>query len=112
MCGGWSRAACARGFLDATDLADLLVQAGLPFRDAHERVGLCVRAALELGCELPELPAEKRAELLPELDVDLGEALSVEAVLARRDVLGGTAPEQVRAQVAAWKERLMAWPTS
>ena len=106
------RAACARGFLDATDLADLLVQAGVPFRDAHERVGACVRAALELGCELPELPAERRAELLSELDVDLAEALSVEAVLARRDVLGGTAPEQVRAQVAAWKERLMAWPTS
>ena len=106
------RAACARGFLDATDLADLLVAAGVPFRDAHARVGVCVRAALELGCELSELPAERRAELLPELDVDLAEALSVEAVLARRDVLGGTSPAQVSAQVATWKERLELWPTS
>ena len=104
------RAACAKGFLDATDLADLLVQAGVPFRDAHERVGLCVRAALEQGCELSELTADKRAELLPEIEVDLAEALSVEAVLARRDVVGGTAPEQVAAQVAAWKERLDVWP--
>lgn len=104
-------AACKVGFLDATDLADLLVAAGLPFRDAHERVGRCVRAALEDGCELSELGEARRSELLPELDVDLARELSVEAVLARRDVVGGTAPERVAAEVSRWKERLEAWPS-
>ena len=108
------RAACGEGFLDATDLADLLVRAGVPFRDAHERVGRAVRAALEEGCELAELPAGHRRELLPELEggTDLALELSVDAVLARRDVVGGTAPGRVRAEVARWKERIEAWTKS
>jgi argininosuccinate lyase len=106
------RAACSKGFLDATDLADLLVRAGVPFRDAHERVGVGVRAALEAGCELTDLPAAKCAQLFPELTGDLTAALSVETVLARRDTLGGTSPSRVRAEVASWRERLAAWPKS
>jgi argininosuccinate lyase len=105
------RAACARGFLDATDLADLLVRAGLPFRDAHERVGRAVRAATELGCELSGLPAERQRELFPELDTDLAEALSTDAVLARRDTIGGTSPARVAAEVERWGERLATWPS-
>jgi len=103
------RASCGKGFLDATDLADLLVGAGVPFRDAHERVGGAVREAQEAGCELAELPAARRKELFPELTADLAEALSPEAVIARRDVLGGTAPRRVQAEVKRWKERLEAW---
>jgi len=105
-------AACRRGFLDATDLADLLVAAGVPFRDAHERVGRAVRAALEDGCELTGLSPARRAELLPELRERWEDELSVAAILARRDVVGGTAPARVRAEVQRWKERLEAWNRS
>ncbi|MEC8493866.1 MAG: hypothetical protein VXZ39_03015, partial [Planctomycetota bacterium] len=102
-----ARAANAEGFLDATDLADLLCERGVPFRDAHERVGVTVERALADGVTLTELSDAARAELLPELDrVDLAAALSVDRILSRRDVLGGTAPDQVRAEVARWRTRL------
>ncbi len=102
-----------RGFANATDLADLLVRRGIPFRDAHERAGRVVRAALDAGVELDALPDSVRERLLPELS-SLGakswaNELSVEAVLARRSSLGGTAPDQVKSQVEAWKERLRTW---
>ena len=87
------------------------LRASVPFRDAHERVGAAVRECLELGCELSELPAERREALFPELEGELSDALSVGAVLARRDVIGGTAPRRVRAEVQGWKERLDAWPS-
>lgn len=93
------RSAAATGQLNATDLADLLVRAKVPFRDAHERVGQLVRSAIEHGCEIEDLPADLLATRLPELKGDLRGQLRVEAVLARRDVFGGTAPERVRAAV-------------
>lgn len=109
-------AACAAasqaGYLDATDVADLLVKAGVPFRDAHERVGQAVRAGLELDVELRDLPEDVASDLFSELGAGWRDALAVPEVLARRDVLGGTAPAQVHAQVAAWKEGLAAWQTS
>ena len=103
------RAACETGFLDATDLAELLVAQGVAFRDAHERVGAAVREALEAGVELRGLPADRRRALFPELGRDLSEALSLESLLARRNAIGGTAPERVRAELADWKERLESW---
>ena len=99
-------AAAERGHLNATDLADLLVRAGVPFRTAHERAGSAVRRALDHGCEVEHLPAADRAELLPELGDDLPALLSVRAVLDRRDVTGGTAPARVAAEVARWRDLL------
>lgn len=99
-------AAAARGYQNATDLADLLVLAGVPFRTAHERSGQAVRRALELGVELEQLPAEERAALCPELDGDWAVLLSVEAVLDRRSATGGTAPVRVREQVDRWRSLL------
>ncbi len=107
------RAAASRGHLNATDLADLLVKAGVPFRDAHEKAGRAVRAALEARVALEDLAEEKRAELLPELRAfsreEFRNELSLDSVLARRDSIGGTSPERVRAEVRAWKEKLEAW---
>ncbi len=95
--------------MNATDLADLLVRTRVPFRTAHERAGAVVRAALQHGCEIQALPKSLIADLLPELDgLDLARELSVDAVLARRDVLGGTAPECVKAEVERWKEAFVA----
>jgi argininosuccinate lyase len=98
-----------RGYLNATDLADLLVAAGVPFRDAHEQVGRAVNRAVELGCELQDLPAAEQKKLLPQLLGDLKTPLAAAAVLARRDVLGGTAPGRVRAEVARWQRELENW---
>ena len=102
------REAAGQGFLNATDVADLLVRAGVPFRDAHERVGVAVRKAIEHGCELEALPPEVLSELLPELGEDPGRQLTVGAVLARRDVTGGTAPDRVRETIQHWRELIEA----
>jgi argininosuccinate lyase len=97
---------CARGYLNATDLADLLVHAGVPFRTAHERAGRAVRRALELGVELENLPADERRTLLPELQADFAPLLATGAVLARRAVIGGTAPARVRDEARRWRRAL------
>jgi len=102
-------AAAGRGYLNATDLADLLVREGVPFRDAHALAGAAVNRAVERGVELHELNAEDQQELLPQLDEDLAESLSVAAVLARRDVVGGTAPARVRAEVERWRIQIAEW---
>jgi argininosuccinate lyase len=103
------REAASKGYLNATDLADLLVQQGLPFRDAHERAGRAVRAAIELGVEIEHLPAKERDALLPELDeVDLERELSVEVVLMKRKAIGGTWPDRVLAEAKRWKQELAA----
>jgi argininosuccinate lyase len=112
----FDRARCAeqaeRGYLNATDLADLLVGSGVPFRDAHTVVGRTVDRAVELGVELQDLPAAEQQRLLPQLRVDLREALAARAVLARRDVVGGTAPARVRDEVQRWRQRLAEWRTA
>ncbi len=109
----FQRAACeaaaSSGYLNATDLADLLVAAGVPFRDAHERTGLCVREALALGLELENLPDELCKQLLPELGSAWKRELSVERVLNRRRCIGGTAPKRVRSEVGRWKKKLSKW---
>lgn len=101
-----------RGYLNATDLADLLVAAGLPFREAHGVVGAAVNRAVQLGVELQDLPATEQARLLPGLRADLREALAARTVLARRDVVGGTAPARVRDEIRRWQQQLAAWSGS
>ncbi|MCB9879700.1 MAG: argininosuccinate lyase [Planctomycetes bacterium] len=98
-----------RGFLNATDLADLLVQAGVPFREAHGTAGAAVNRAVELGCELQDLPHDEQRRLLPQLDVDLREELTAARVLARRDVVGGTAPHRVQKEAERWQIVLQEW---
>ncbi len=107
------REEASKGYLNATDLADLLVAKGTSFRDAHEKTGAAVRAAIEAGCELEDLPSARVKQLLPELSAlspaELKSALSVEACLARRKSIGGTAPTQVAAEIKSWKKELESW---
>ncbi|MCA8951896.1 MAG: argininosuccinate lyase [Planctomycetes bacterium] len=98
-----------RGYLNATDLADLLVEAGVAFRDAHEVVGRAVDRAVELGVELHELPDADWLALLPQLPNDRRQQLALEHVLARRSAIGGTAPVRVAAEVERWRGRLTEW---
>ena len=100
------RAAALRGYATATDLADYLVKKGLPFRDAHETVAHAVRAAVERGVDLAELPLQTLQGFHPAIEADVFEALSLEGSLNARNTLGGTAPAQVRAQLARHRARL------
>ncbi|MGI1662896.1 argininosuccinate lyase [Palleronia sp. KMU-117] len=101
------RAAAASGFSTATDLADWLVRAlGLPFREAHHVTGSLVALAEAKGCDLPELSlAEMQGVHSGITDAVFG-VLGVDNSVASRTSYGGTAPDQVRAQVARWREIL------
>ena len=100
-------AAAGAGFSTATDLADWLVRRlNLPFRDAHHVAGAAVKRAESLGLDLGALPIDELRKIEPRIDPDVYDVLSPGASAASRSSYGGTAPEQVRAQVAQWKERL------
>jgi argininosuccinate lyase len=100
-------AAAGAGFSTATDLADWLVRTlGVPFRDAHHVTGAAVKRAEALNCDLAELPLSELQALEPRIDASIYEVLTPAASVASRKSYGGTAPEQVRAQVARWKEIL------
>jgi argininosuccinate lyase len=99
--------AAASGFSTATDLADWLVRVlGLPFREAHHVTGALVKLAEEAGCDLPELTLAQMHAVEPRITGDVFSVLGVHASVASRTSQGGTAPDNVRAQVARWKELL------
>jgi argininosuccinate lyase len=98
--------AAARGYATATDLADYLVKKGLPFRDAHEVVAHAVKSAITQGVDLSALPLSVLQVFHPAIEADVFEVLSLSGSLNARGVLGGTAPAQVRAQVARHRARL------
>ncbi|WP_374590626.1 argininosuccinate lyase [Aquabacterium sp.] len=99
--------AAKRGYATATDLADYLVKKGLPFRDAHEVVAHAVKDAIAAGVDLSELPLAKLQTYNPAIEQDVFDVLSLRGSLNARNLLGGTAPAQVRAQVARHKARLL-----
>ena len=101
------RCAAATGFSTATDLADWLVRTrGVPFREAHHIVGSAVKAVEEAGCDLPELPIHIAQAIDTRLDTAALAALTIEASVASRTSLGGTAPTRVREQIAAMRSAL------
>jgi argininosuccinate lyase len=98
--------AALKGYATATDLADYLVKKGLPFRDAHETVAHAVKAAAAQQVDLSELPLPVLQGFNPKIEKDVYEVLSLRGSLNARDILGGTAPSQVRAQIAGHRARL------
>ena len=98
--------AALKGYATATDLADYLVKRGLPFRDAHEVVAHAVKFAVAQGLDLSQLPLETLQSFNPGIADDVFEVLSLRGSLNARNVLGGTAPAQVRAQIARHRVRL------
>jgi argininosuccinate lyase len=93
------RAAAAKGFSTATDLADYLVKKGLPFRDAHHAAGSAVAHAAKKNCDLSQLPLAELQRFAPQITADVMEHITLEASLRARNTYGGTAPEQVRAAI-------------
>ncbi|HXD41131.1 MAG TPA: argininosuccinate lyase [Ramlibacter sp.] len=98
--------AALKGYATATDLADYLVRKGVPFRDAHETVAQAVKAAIAQQVDLSELPLATLKQFSSAIEQDVYGVLSLRGSLNARDVLGGTAPAQVRAQIARHRQRL------
>ena len=99
--------AAGSGFSTATDLADWLVRVlGLPFREAHHVTGTLVAMAEGAGVDLPDLSLAQMQTVHPGITASIFEVLGVHNSVASRMSYGGTAPEQVRAQIARWKEIL------
>jgi argininosuccinate lyase len=98
--------AASKGYATATDLADYLVKKGLPFRDAHETVAHAVKTAQGLGVDLSALTLAQLQAFHPAIEQDVFEALSLQGSLNARNTLGGTAPAQVKAQIARHQRRL------
>jgi argininosuccinate lyase len=102
------RAAAAEGHSTATDLADYLVRKGLPFREAHEAAARAVKAADAAGCGLADLPLATLRDFAPAVGADVRDVLTLEGSVGARNHPGGTAPQQVRAQAARWRDLLAA----
>ena len=100
-------AAAASGFSTATDLADWLVRTlNLPFREAHHVTGALVALAEAKGCDLPELTLQDMQSAHVGINQEVYAVLGVQNSIRSRLSYGGTAPDQVRAQIARWKKTL------
>jgi argininosuccinate lyase len=101
------REAAMRGYSVATDLADYLVRAlGMPFREAHHVTGEIVAAAEKKSKRLDQLTLADFRKIEPRIGEDVFKRLTVDASVAARASYGGTAPDNVRAEVKRWQERL------
>jgi len=100
------RQAAMKGFATATDLADYLVEKGLPFRDAHDVVGKAVGHCVSHGCALEDMTLATLQTFSDHIGDDVFARLTLEGSVAARSHLGGTAPEQVSAAAAYAAQRL------
>ena len=96
------------GFTTATDVADWVTQnLNVPFRDSHHVTGRIVKLAESKNCDLAELTLADMQSVEPRITQDIFSVLTVEASAASRKSFGGTAPDNVRAQVKAARERFL-----
>ena len=100
------REAAMRGYSTATDLADYVVNKGIPFRDAHEIVGKAVAYGIEHAKDLSELRLEELQQFSDQITEDVFDVLTLEGSVAARDHIGGTAPKQVEAAAKRAEQRL------
>ena len=99
-------AALKTGFPTATDLADYMVrELGMPFREAHHASGAIVAKAAAAGIDLEELSLDEMQAIEPRIKPDIIGLLSVASAVAARKSFGGTAPDEVRAQIIAARNR-------
>ncbi len=98
--------AAKKGFATATDLADYLVRKGIPFRDAHEVVGLAVRLGIESSRDLSEISLNELQQFSQQIEADVFDILSLEGSVAARKHIGGTAPDTVRKAVQTARKQM------
>ena len=103
-------AALRGGYLEAISVADYFTRKGMPFREAHSVAGRLVRLAEERAVSLSELSIEDyrehAGEMADAVDRDLFEAITLEAALESKDVVGGTAPRRVAGEIDRVKARV------
>ena len=95
-----------RGFTNATDAADYLVNKGVPFRDAHGIVGQLVLLCLDRGISLDELSLAEYQEISPVFDTDIYEAIALKTCVEKRVTIGAPGPEVMRKVIASYKDGL------
>jgi argininosuccinate lyase len=95
-----------QGFALATDIAEWLVRQGVPFRDAHELAGACVKRCEERGIELWDLTDEEFGQISAHLTPEVRAVLTVEGSLSSRNGRGGTAPARVAEQLEELRSAL------
>lgn len=93
------RAAAARGFINATDCADFLVKKGLPFRDAYKATGELVALCIDKNLVLETLPLVEYKKVCDLFDANIYDAISLDACVNGRNVIGGPASEMVKQQI-------------
>ena len=93
------KAQMSKGFLNATDIAEHMVKAGIPFREAHSIVGRMVKLCETKGCELEDLTDEELSSVDSRISKEVLGDISVEACVEGRKSFGGTAPSEVRRQI-------------
>jgi argininosuccinate lyase len=101
-----TRAATSDPMLLATDLADYLVNHGVPFRSAHEVIGKLVAHSMAEKVAFADIPLAKYQEFSPAFEADLFACLNLETALAARKGIGAPSPQNVAAQIARWKGAL------
>lgn len=101
------RHAAQGGHANATDLADYLVDKGIPFREAHDTAGRVVRLALSRAVAIEQLSLADIRAIAPQVGEDLFPRLALDAIIAKRDVSGGTAANRVREQLEAARQRVV-----
>ena len=101
-----TREAAAKGYLNATELADYLVKKGVPFRTAHDTVGRIVLDAIEKGKELHQMSLEDLSKASDQIEADVFKALSLEQTLASKSQTGGTSPSRVAEALSAAKKKM------
>ncbi|MDX8394004.1 MAG: argininosuccinate lyase [Mariprofundales bacterium] len=99
-------AQASAGFATATDLADMLVRAGISFREAHSIVGKAVAFCVKQDCMLEDMDATACAAIDYRMTLAMVQQLSPQACVAARNHYGATAPAQVIARCAYWRNNL------
>ena len=98
------QAALEKGYLVATELADYLAKKEMPFREAHEITGKVVTYAISKQKSLLELGLEEFRQFSDQIDNTVYDSLTLDAAIQAKDVLGGTAPQQVAYQLQQLQE--------
>ena len=89
----------AKGFTNATDLADYLVGKGVPFRDAHSYVGRIVLLCIDKDCAIDDLSLEELQGICPSFEEDVYEAISIRTCIDRRNTKGAPGPDAMKEEI-------------
>ena len=95
-----------KGFTNATDAADYLVNHGVPFRDAHSIIGKLVLYCVEKGKAIDELSLEELKAISLVFEQDIFEAISLETCVNKRMTIGAPGPDAMKKVIQIYREYL------